>query len=192
MMTQAPSQSLAMIPQLVLKSKNKFLAEALYIIAGFFLLSILAQVAIPLPWTPVPITGQTFGVTLIALSWGRKRALGITATYLLAGSMGLPVFAGAKSGLILGPTFGYLLGMLVSSYAVGHLSDLGFTKTFKKSLLAAFVGSFFVFSFGLLVLSFFVPSSTLLMAGLLPFIPGDILKNTLAAVLSTQARKLIL
>ncbi|MBK9294314.1 MAG: biotin transporter BioY [Oligoflexia bacterium] len=184
--------SYALVPTLVVKSKNKLLAEALYVFAGFLLLSLLAQISFALPWTPVPITGQTFGVTLVALSWGRKRALGVISLYLFAGWAGLPVLASGKSALVYGPTFGYLCGMVLSSYAVGHLSDLGFTKTFLKSLVAAFTGSVFTFGCGLFVLSFFVPREALLVSGLLPFIPGDILKNTLAAVLSNKARKFVL
>lgn len=184
--------SQALVPALVLKSKNKYLTEFLFIFSGFLLLTLCAQITIPLPWTPVPITGQTFGVALVALSWGRKRALSIISFYLFAGWAGLPVFAQAKAGLVFGPTFGYLCGMVLSSYAVGHLSDLGFTKTFIKSLVAAFIGSMLTFGCGLFVLSFFVPREALLVSGLLPFIPGDILKNTLAAVLSNKVRKFVL
>lgn len=180
----------AFIPQLINKSQNKVLTEVALWFSGIFLLSALAQIVIPLPWTPVPITGQTFGVALVGLSWGRKRAFTILLSYLTLGALGLPIFAMGSSGLILGPSSGYLLGMAVASLVVGTLADCGFTKTFPKSLLAAFTGSLVIFAFGLGVLSFFVPKESLLAAGLLPFIPGDIIKNFLAAKISQSLRSL--
>src|SRR4051812_12271756 len=103
----------ALIPIRLSQSQNKVLSELAALFGGVLLLSLLAQVAIPLPWTPVPITGQTFGVALVALSWGRKRALSAFLAYLAVGAFGLPVFAAGKSGLMMGPTFGYLVGMMV-------------------------------------------------------------------------------
>ncbi len=179
----------ALIPQLINKSNNKLLAETALWLGGIFLLSVLAQIAIPLPWTPVPITGQTLGVALVSLSWGRKRAFSVLISYLILGSLGLPIFAMGSSGLLLGPTLGYLLGMALASLAVGHLADRGFTKTFTKSLLAAFTGSLIIFTFGLIGLSFFIPHDKLIAAGLLPFIPGDIIKNFLAATISRSIRR---
>ena len=130
--------SQALIPQTLIKFENKVIAEIIAFAAGVSLISLLAQVAITLPWTPVPITGQTLGVALVALSWGRQRAISIMLGYLSFGALGLPIFALGKSGLSIGPTLGYLVGMLISSYVVGALSDRGYTTSFKKSLMAAF------------------------------------------------------
>ena len=181
--------SQALVPNTIAKASNKFLTETVFFLLGVLALSLLAQIAIPLPWTPVPITGQTFGVALVALSWGRKRAFSIVLSYLALGAMGLPVFAMGKSGLALGPTTGYLVGMMVASFVVGTLADIGFTKTFSKSLIAAFCGSLCTFTCGLIGLSLFVPNEALLTAGLLPFLPGDVIKNFLAATISWKARK---
>lgn len=183
-------KSQALVPIALSHTGNKILSEALSLICGVVLLSLLAQITIPLPWTPVPITGQTFGVALVALSWGRKRALSIFIAYLAVGAIGLPVFALGKSGLAIGPTFGYLVGMMIASFVVGTLADLGFTKSFWRSLLAAYLGSLCIFTCGLIGLSLFVPSEALLMAGLIPFLPGDIIKNSLAAFLSWKLRQL--
>lgn len=182
------AQSEALIPQLISKTERQTLANFISIVAGIALISLLAQVIIPLPWTPVPITGQTFGVTLVALSWGRKRALAVILSYLALGGLGLPIFAAAKSGLLMGPTLGYLVGMIFSSMVVGYLADKGFTRSFGRSLVAAFSGSLLVFTFGVIGLSFFLPAEMLLTAGVLPFIPGDIIKNTLAAYLSAKVK----
>lgn len=182
------SISQALIPQRLIKFENKVVAETIAFVAGVSLISLLAQVAITLPWTPVPITGQTFGVALVALSWGRQRAISIMLGYLSFGALGLPIFALGKSGLSIGPTLGYLVGMLLSSYVVGALSDNGYTTSLKKSLIAAFSGSVIIFSCGLIGLSFFVPGRLLIASGLLPFIPGDIIKNIIAASVSWKMR----
>lgn len=178
----------ALVPQILDGINQKFVGEVLSFLFGILLLSALAQVAIPLSWTPVPITGQTLGVTLVALSWGRKRATAVIGSYIFLGSIGLPIFALGKSGLVFGPTMGYIVGMALSSFIVGSLADRGFTHSLKKSLVAAFIGSFVVFSCGLIGLSFFIPKGLLLTSGLWPFIPGDIIKNTIAATLSWKAK----
>lgn len=156
------------------------LLKLLSIAFGVLILGLLAQIKIPLAFTPVPITGQTFGVSLIALIYGRKLAFLTTASYLLIGGLGAPVFANLQSGLALGPSLGYLMGMLASSYLIGLLADKGYAKTWKTCFLSCLVGSFMVFSFGIIALSFFVPFNKLLLLGLLPFLPGDIIKNALA------------
>ncbi|MFN8943975.1 MAG: biotin transporter BioY [Pseudobdellovibrionaceae bacterium] len=154
---------------------------------GVSIIALLAQVSISLPFTPVPITGQTFGVALISLLWGWKRAVVTTLAYLTLGAAGLPIFALGKTGLMMGPTLGYLVGMVIASLWMGFLADRGWTKSFLKSWIAATSGSVIVFTFGLFVLSFFVPASGLLMAGLFPFIPGDIIKTLLVATFVSQA-----
>jgi len=181
----------ALIPQVLSKNGNLISQNVLSVITGVALISLLAQLSIPLPWTPVPITGQTFGVALTSLLWGRKRAVAIMLTYLTFGSLGLPVFAMGKSGFTIGPTSGYLLGMLGASYVMGSLADLGWTKKFFQAWLVAFVGSIVVFSCGLGVLSFFVPLSKLLSLGLFPFLPGDLIKTSLAAWIVSQSQSLL-
>jgi len=183
-------QELAIVPHYLILRGNKTHENILCIVSGVLALSLLAQMSISLPWTPVPITGQTFGVALIALLWGRKRGTAAVLSYLFLGGMGLPIFAMGKSGFSLGPTFGYLVGMLVAAYLMGTLADRGWTKKFFLSYFAAFLGSLVIFSFGVLVLSFFIPRENLLMAGVLPFLPGDIIKTMLASSLAFQAQKM--
>ncbi len=162
--------------------------EVLSVFAGVALLSALAQVQIPLPFTPVPITGQTFGVTLIALLWGRKLGAASILTYLTIGFLGAPVFA-TPTGALWGPTFGYLLGMFLSSFVIGGLADRGWSKTFPRALAAGFLGSVCVFSLGALVLSAFVPKGSVFAMGILPFLPGDLIKTSLAALIASRASK---
>lgn len=158
------------------------------VVLGVAFLAALAQIAIPLPFTPVPITGQTFGVALLSLLLGRKWGFATVATYVAIGALGVPVFSGAAAGLKLASS-GYLIGMCVSSYVIGTLADKGWTKTFKKSFFACVLGSLCVFTCGLIVLSNFVPKETLFSAGLIPFIPGDILKSTLASLIASRVSK---
>ena len=137
--------------------ENPILAEAITILAGSLLMALLAQISFHLPFSPVPITGQTFGVSLLALLWGRNRAVASFALYLSEGAVGLPVFA-----------------------------HRGYAKTFSKALACCYLGSAIVFGAGLLGLSYFVPRDSLLAMGLIPFLPGDLLKNLLAASLVSK------
>lgn len=180
--------SQAFVPTLIIDRGNTTLHNMVSYGLGVIGLALLAQIAIPLPWTPVPITGQTFGVTLIALLFGKTRAVSVVATYLLLGLAGMPFLAAAK----LGPTSGYLVGMLLSSVVVGHLADLGWTRSFIKTWFAGFLGSLCVFACGLLVLSFFVPSETLMVAGFFPFLPGDAIKTLAAASIAYGFNKKVL
>ena len=169
--------------------QNQLVANLFAVLGGVALISLLAQVVIPVPWTPVPITGQTFAVSLIGLCWGFKRGIAVMASYLAIGAAGAPVFASSMSGLILGPTFGYIVGMFAAVMIVGKLSDAGIPKTFYSSLATAYLGSFLIFAFGLLGLSFYVPSKELLIAGLWPFVFGDLVKNIAAASIHSKLQK---
>lgn len=182
------NKSQALVSRFVVSRGNQLTDNLAAVTCGVVVLSLLAQVSIPLPWTPVPITGQTFGVALIALMWGFKRGFASVLSYLLLGASGLPIFAAGKAG-IGGPTTGYLFGMLAGALVMGTFSDRGYTKSFRKALFASYLGSVCVFFFGLVGLSFFIPREALLTAGLYPFLFGDLLKNTLAALLVTQSEK---
>lgn len=181
-------RSQAFIPQVLATRGNTLLQNAFAFVSGTALLILLAQLSFRLPFTPVPITGQTFGVALIALLWGASRSSAIFTSYLLVGAAGFPVFSLGRP-LMWGPTVGYLAGMLLASLIVGRLADRGWTRGFGRALLAAYCGSFCVFGLGLLGLSFFIPAKALLAAGLLPFLAGDLIKNSLAALIASKLRK---
>lgn len=184
------TKSNALIPGLISRTENTLASNILSVILGVGLIAALAQIKIALPWTPVPITGQTFGVALMALSWGRVRGGLVMLTYLGLGAAGLPLFAGAQAGLTFGPTLGYLLGMGLAAYWMGFLADIGWTNSFLKTWAAAASGSLITFSFGCLVLSQFVGWEHVLVAGVLPFLPGDLVKGLAASSLvSTLKRK---
>ncbi len=155
---------------------------------GVALLAALSKIALPIPGSPVPVTGQTFGIALLSLLWGRRRAMTAIASYLVLGFAGAPVFAGPVIPFTLGPTSGYLAGMFFSSAWVGWLADRGWNKSFWRALIAAETGSLIIFACGLAALSTFVPREHLLAAGWVPFIPGDALKTGLAAWVASRRR----
>ncbi len=183
------SSSTAKISSIIIEKGNSLPLNILSIFGGLCLLIALAQVAIPLPWTPVPITGQTLGVSLIGLLWGFKRGISVVGVYLALGALGAPIFVGASSGLF-GSTSGYLLGMFFSVAVIGYLSDKGFCNTFFKSLVVCYLGSVFVFFFGAFVLKAFIGVESVFYVGILPFLAGDFIKNTLASGISRAAQKL--
>ncbi|MGH8194146.1 MAG: biotin transporter BioY [Woeseiaceae bacterium] len=172
-------QSQAFIPRLL--ADSSFVLEIVCIAVAVVLVALVAQVSIPLPGTPIPITGQTFAVTLIALLLGWARAGAAIALYLAIGLAGAPVFADAGSGLDPGPTFGYLLAMAFAAVIIGLLADRGYTHTFTRALAAALFGAVIIFAGGVLGLSFFLPVAALLDKGVLPFVPGAMIKSVAAA-----------
>lgn len=100
--------------------------EAARLISANILLALCAQIAFPLPWSPVPFTGQTFGVLLVAVVLGARRAAIVTSLYLLEGAIGLPVFQpfGAPGAArLLGPTAGYLWSYPLVSFITGWLAE---------------------------------------------------------------------
>ncbi len=177
----------ALVPRLFAQTQiqSKALREALIAASGIAILALLSQISVRLPFTPVPITGQTLGVLLIALTFGARRAPWIVGSYLAVGLAGLPVFAVAPFG----PTAGYLLGMLGAAFVVGAASERGWTRSFGRAFAAALVGTAIISAAGLAVLAFFVPTNTLLVAGLLPFIPGDLIKAAIAAGVASRLEK---
>jgi biotin transport system substrate-specific component len=181
--------SQALIPQIIRHQENKVAANLLAVFAGVALMTALAQINIPLPWTPVPITGQTFGVTFLSLIWGRNRGLAVMLSYIGLGIAGAPLFAMGQAGFSWGPTSGYLIGMVLASAWLGTWADRGWTKTFWRSYAASASGSLIVFGCGLYGLSFFLPKEVLFNAGLYPYLPGDLLKTVMACLLATGVHR---
>lgn len=156
------------------------------ILLGFNLVLVAsAYIAINLPFSPVPITGQTFGVLLVAMALGRVRGTAVVTAYLLEGLAGLPVFANGSAGpgVFAGPTAGYLLGFVVAAALVGWLADRGWDKSFGLSVAAMTLGTAVIFIAGLSWLTQFVPGELLLSAGVTPFLPGAVLKIALASLI---------
>ena len=151
---------------------------------GSALIALCAQVSVP--FYPVPVTMQTFAVILIGLTYGWRLG-GITvALYLIEGSIGLPVFAGGKGGMIvmMGPTAGYLYGFLLAAVACGWFTERGFDRSYLKLIVPLLAGNVLLYTSGLIWLGNFIGwDKPVLELGLYPFIPGDLMKIALVAVL---------
>lgn len=172
------------------KEKETF-KNILLVLGGVAFLSIMSQVLIPLPYTPVPISLGTFGVTLMALLYGRKLGTATILSYVAAGSLGAPIFAGGKAGSLFSPTGGYILGYIVATIILGYLADRGVTKSYVKTILSLILSSAIILTLGSLVLSLFVPGKNAFMIGVLPFLPGDALKSTTTTLLLPTLWKFI-
>jgi biotin transport system substrate-specific component len=169
------------------------LRDGLLIVAGSLLVAALAQISIPLPFTPVPITGQTFAVLLVGAVLGARRGAASLLLYLVEGSLGLPVFAGGVGGLVhfLGPTGGYLLGFVAAAYLVGRLAEVGMDHRFRTAVLIFLAGEAAIYLCGVAWLGFYLGLPKALAAGLLPFLIGDAVKLVTAALALPTAWKLV-
>lgn len=169
--------------------RSTALTHSYFIVGGTLFIAALAQIAIPVPGSPVPVTGQTLAVYLIGTTFGARLGFATFATYLLAGIAGAPVFAaatGASShGLarLTGATGGYLIGMLVASFVLGALADRKADQKFRTSFPSLLLGSAIVFGFGLTWLqsSLNLSWSATISAGLTPFIFGEFIKIAITA-----------
>jgi biotin transport system substrate-specific component len=167
------------------------LRDAGIVLGASVLMALLAQLTIPLP--VVPITGQTLGVLLFGASLGSKKGSLAMLAYLAEGALGAPVFAGGAGGIavLVGPTAGYLYGFVVAAFVVGWLAERGLDRNPFTAAVAMLVGTVAMYAVALPWLSFYVPGDELLSVGLLPFIPGALVKLVLAAALLPAAWKLL-
>ena len=172
------------------------LTDAVLVLGGAVFVAAAAQIVIPLPFTPVPISGVTFAVLLVGASYGAARG-GITlAFYLLLGLLGASVFApGETEGLarILGPTGGYLLSYPLVAWLTGRLAERRWDRRFRSAALAMLAGSALIYAIGLpwLAVALGTGLRETLALGLLPFIPGDLLKLALAGAALPGAWRLV-
>lgn len=156
------------------------------IVVGAMLIYLTARLAIPIPGSPVPVTGQTFGVLLVSGALGFRRGLLAVSLYVLIGAIGLPWFAEGKSGVsvILGATGGYLVGFIVAGAVVGRLAELGWDRGVLGAVGAMLIGNLVIYAVGvpwLMAVTGF-DLATGVAKGLTPFLLGDALKLALAAV----------
>lgn len=172
---------------------SRALADAVLILAGSALVALSAQVVVPLPWTPVPITGQTFGVLFVGALLGSRRGALALAAYLLEGAAGLPVFAGggATVAWLLGPTAGYLWSYPAAAWLTGRLAERGWDRRPATAVLALAAGNAVVYAVGLPWLAFFVGWERVLVAGFYPFLPGAVVKISVAAAALSGAWRLV-
>lgn len=171
-----------------------WLRDLTLIVLGALFVAALAQVKIALPFTPVPLTGQTFAVLLVGATLGSKRGAASMALYMALGALGLPVFAGGEAGLayLSGATLGYLAGFVMAAYVIGRLAERGWEQSVRTSLLPFLVGTVIIYVCGIAWLTVMLGSfSKAIAAGLLPFLIGDALKLVAAALALPAAWKVV-
>jgi biotin transport system substrate-specific component len=160
-----------------------------------WLMALASHLSFPLPFTPVPVTAQTFAVLMLASVLGWRMALASQLLYLFQGLAGLPVFApGLTWGVarLLGPTGGYLLGFLVATLGVGALADRGWGRRFGRAVLMMAVGECAIYLVAVpwLKWSLQVNWTQSLAMGWWPFLVGDAYKMALAALVLPGAYRL--
>jgi biotin transport system substrate-specific component len=165
----------------VLQEKS-WIKEAMAVLGASLVIALFAPVAIPLPFTPVPISLQPHVVLFFGALLGSRRGMLAVIAYLLQGAAGLPVFACGLGGLpiLLGPTGGYLLGYAAAAYFTGLIIEKR-GELRISSLLGAFaMGNGVIYLCGAIWLSRFVGLEKAILMGVVPFIAGDFLKSLLA------------
>lgn len=163
----------------------RIVRDVLLMLSASAAIALSAQAAVPLPFTPVPLTLQTLFVLLSGALLGSKRGPASVVLYIVLGIVGIPVFASGGVGFarLAGPTGGYLLGFTAASFAVGFLFERGLGKLPLTRTVAMLAGSVLIYAFGLPRLASFTGWDKVLVLGLYPFISGDLLKLGAAIIL---------
>ena len=179
----------------VFRPSDKTLAliyDTIIVIAGSLLVGLSAQIRFYLPFSPVPVTAQTFMVLMLGALLGSRRGSLTMLAYIAEGAIGLPVFAGGI-GLqaLLGPTGGYLAGFVAAAYLVGWLAEHGWDRRVFTTITAMIAGDTVLLIFGFAWLAVLTDIKTALMTGLIVFIPGDLLKVAIAAAVLPMGWKLL-
>ena len=162
--------------------------------AGLFaaLTAVLGLVSIPLPFSPVPISGQSLAIMLAGSILTVRQAGFSILTFLLVGAVGVPVYAGGTGGLgiVAGPRGGYLLGFLIGAMVISYLKGSG-NSVWRLAIANAVGGIGVVYFLGVLWLSFVTGMGLqkAFIAGALPFMPGDLFKVFIASVIGVALNK---
>jgi biotin transport system substrate-specific component len=162
-------------------------------LVGSVLIALSAQAAVYLPYSPVPVTGQTLAVLLVGAMLGSRRGALAAVMYLGEGAAGLPVFAygGFGVGYMLGPTGGYLLGFVPAAYAVGYLAERGWDRRPAATVAAMALGNLIIYALGATWLACLLGVGKALAGGVAPFLVGDAVKIAIAAALLPGGWKLL-
>ena len=177
--------------------RSRIAWRVLLAFSGSWLVAALAQIEIRLPFTPVPITGQTLGVLLVGASLGAGLGAASMALYLVQGALGLPFFSGGGSGAdflqLSAVTGGYLWGFVVSAAVVGALAERRWDRSIRSSIGEMFLGEVVLYAIAIpwLMQALDVSLAEALELGLAPFVVGDTLKLLAAAGLLPLAWRLV-
>jgi biotin transport system substrate-specific component len=168
------------------------LRDAALVVGGAALTGLAAQISVPVPGSPVPVTGQTFAALLVGTTLGARRGAASLGLYAVAGVAGLPWFADGSSGWSM-PSFGYILGMVLASAVVGALARRGGDRTVLRTAGVMVLGSAVVYAIGVpyLAHSAHLSAADAVRLGLRPYLLGDALKAALAVSLLPTAWRLL-
>ncbi|MFI5687065.1 biotin transporter BioY [Streptomyces sp. NPDC051636] len=166
--------------------------DAALVLGGAALTGLAAQLSVPVPGSPVPVTGQTFAALLVGTALGARRGFLSLALYALAGVAGVPWFANGTSGSG-AVSFGYILGMLLASAVVGALARRGADRGVWRMAGTMILGEAVIYAVGVPYLAYAagLSASRAIALGLTPFLIGDALKAALAMGLLPAAWKLV-
>lgn len=164
--------------------------EAVVVLGGALFVGLSAQIAIPLPFTPVPLTLQTFAVLLAAAALGSVRGVLSMLVYAVVGVIGVPWFAEGSSGFS-AASFGYIIGFIVAAAVVGRIAESGATRSVPRTALLMVIGNVIIYAFGVAWLARAIDTSlaNAISLGLVPFLIGDAIKIAAAAGLLPAAWK---
>jgi len=167
----------------VLIPRPTVLRQAMLVLGATAFVALSAQVRFGLPFTPVPVTGQTFAVLLTGALLGSRLGAASLGSYWVVGACGLPVFSSWGGGWAVagGPTGGYIVGFIMAAFVVGWFAERGWDRG-RWVIVPLLIGNVLLYIPGLLWLARFVGPHAVLQAGLWPFLPGDLLKLVAAAV----------
>ncbi|MER6223265.1 biotin transporter BioY [Streptomyces sp900105755] len=165
--------------------------DAALVAGGAALTGLAAQIAVPVPGSPVPVTGQTFAALLVGTALGARRGLLSLTLYALAGLAGVPWFASGTSGVSV--SFGYILGMMLASAVVGALARRGADRGVLRMAGTMLLGEALIYAVGVPYLAYAadMSASAAVAAGLTPFLIGDAVKAALAMGAVPAAWKLV-
>lgn len=177
-------------------SRSLSVLKDVLLVVGFNVLLILsARLSIHLWFTPIPITLQTFVVMLAGATLGSRRGALVMLLYLAEGASGLPVFAagGGWAYLITSPTAGYLWSYPIAAFVVGFLAERGLDRSFLTSIFAMLPGTVIIYALGVswLAILLHIGLGKAFMLGMWPFIPGDLIKIVIAALLLPAAWSIV-
>ncbi len=168
------------------------------VLVGMFsgLLAIISPLQIIIPFSPVPITLQVVGMVLAGGILGSRLGFLSVLIYTILGLVGLPIFAGFKSGLpaLIGPTGGYIIGFIAAAYIIGKLVEVKAEPGLAYIIFANMIGLIVLYTIGTLQLSFIYTHSIYkaLLAGVLPYIIPDLIKILFSSILTIQVRKVLI
>ncbi|HHV78874.1 MAG TPA: biotin transporter BioY [Firmicutes bacterium] len=167
-----------------------------YVLCALFgaVTAVLSLIKIPLPFTPIPVTGQSLGPMLAGLVLGPKYGAISQIVYVLLGVLGLPVFANkaAGPGVVIGPSGGYIWGFVVGAWVTGTFfrwSHKGFAGAIGATIAGGIL-SVYVLGVAQLCVVARIPIAKAILLGALPFIPGDLLKVVIAATSGPRIARL--